>query len=238
MHQKILSLIRRAIGIPSIVRSSAESLAMQRLWLVVQDSPWFKNKSLSPGGYAMDSLSLHDLFCILNDAKPRNILEFGLGQSSKLVHQWAAFSGANALTIEHDPGWITYFKSHVGESYPVNIRQVDLETIDVCGAPTLSYNAQAMHLLGGEYDLIVVDGPFGYNQTQYARPQILEFTRRLASDFCIFMHDSERKTEQNTLALLCQKLEEQGTNFVRRDNGDFVRHTVLCSESWKFLASL
>ncbi|MDR2865578.1 MAG: hypothetical protein LBV68_08220 [Spirochaetaceae bacterium] len=57
------------------------------------DSVWLKYKSFSPGGWAMDNAALFTLYRILNDMSPQNILEFGLGQSSKMIHQYAAFDG-------------------------------------------------------------------------------------------------------------------------------------------------
>lgn len=52
------------------------------------------------------------------------------------------------------------------------------------------------------------------------------------------MHDTERPGEQETLLLLCEKLNQNGVDFLRRDYGFARQHTVVCSKSWKFLTSI
>jgi hypothetical protein len=206
-------------------------------FLAIQDCAWLKHKGFSFGGYAMDTFSLHCLFRILNDVKPKNIVEFGLGQSSKMVHQYAEFHKANALTVEHDAGWINYIKTHA-PTINFNIRQADLETVTVCGAKTVTYKNIEQLCENGEVNLYIVDGPPG--QRRCSRPQILDVVpQTLAKDFCIFIHDTDRSGERQTVRLLCKKLSRNGVEFLRKDYTRGERwHTVICSKSWMFLTSI
>jgi hypothetical protein len=219
-----------------------EIYAMQKLQLAIADCPWLKFRSFSPGGMAMDALALHNLFRILNDVRPKNILEFGLGQSSKLVYQYAGCREAKALTIEHDQGWIDYSLAHIGNNYPVNVRQFDLETIKINNKKTLTYKG-IKEFAGGEpraegYDLIIVDAPIG-SRMHFSRTQILEFVpESLAKVFCIFVHDTNRRGEKRTLNLLYKKLERNGIPFLRREYKGVRNHTVVCSPDWNFLTSM
>ena len=110
MKKKILRFMKKIIGTEGI---SAEISAIKDAQLfrgIIEDCQWLAYKSFAPGGWAMDNAALYTLFRILNEVKPVRILEFGLGQSSKLVHQYAHFSvGVSALTIEHDCNWIDFF---------------------------------------------------------------------------------------------------------------------------------
>ena len=54
---------------------------------------------------------LYVLYRILDEAKPRRILELGLGQSTKMISQYALSDPAVEHTVvEHDPVWIDFFK--------------------------------------------------------------------------------------------------------------------------------
>ena len=207
----------------------------------IQDCPWLKIKGFSLGDfhYAMDALALHNLFRILEDVKPKNILEFGLGQSSKLVHQYAEYFQTNALTIEHDGDWIIYMKTHAPD-VKFNIRQADLEKIKINNVETVSYKnvEKLFSFLPDGGTLIIVDGP--PYQPHYSRPQILSFVSQLEKDFCIFIHDSQRIGEKETIAQLHNELSNKKIEFLQRDYhwSSVQQHTVLCSKSWKFLTSI
>ena len=230
MFKALKYLIQKHLGITAIYNSIMFSLA-------IQDSLWLKHKNFGLGdlGWAMDSLALHNLFRILNDVKPNNILEFGLGQSSKMVHQYAEYYSAKALTVENDQSWIDYIKESA-TYINFNIRQTDLETVKINGVETLSYKKNAQ-IDNEKFQLIIIDGPRG--QRRYSRPQILDFVQRLADDFCVFIHDSERAGEQETIKLLVENLRQNNIKFLKKDYTRSTKwHTVICSSSWKFLTTI
>jgi len=231
MFRGIKYLIQKHLGITAVYNGIMFSQS-------IQDSLWLKYKSFALGdfGWAMDSLALHNLFRILNDVKPKNILEFGLGQSSKMVHQYAEYHKANALTIEHDKDWIAYITASASQ-INFNIRQMDLDTIKINDVETISYK-QVEQIGSEEIELMIVDGPPG--QKRYSRSQILNFVpQKLAKDFCIFVHDSERFGERETIKLFCEKLNQNSIEYLKRDYSRSTKwHTIVCSPSWKFLTTL
>ena len=230
MFKKIKAKLRSSLGIAEIRGGVMFSSA-------IQDSEWLKYKGFSFGGWAMDAFSLHNLFRVLNDVKPKNIIEFGLGQSSKMVHQYAGFYKANALTVEHDKDWISYIKTHA-PLINFNILQADLETVTVNGAKTVTYKNIAELCGNEEVNLYIVDGPPG--QRRCSRSQILDFVpQKLAKDFCIFIHDTQRSGERETINLLCEKLSQNGIEFLRKNYSDYkCWHTIICCKNWKFLTSI
>jgi len=248
MRTNIMRFIRRIVGVEQLLKTQKSilytvnaSYHASRFSQAIQDCSWLKHKGFSFGDFnwAMDALALHNLFRILEDVKPRNIIEFGAGQSSKLVHQYAEYYKVNALTVEHDQDWIDHIKIHAPQ-INFNIRQVGLEKIKINDKETFSYcNIAQLFCFGSGGNLIIVDGPFG--QPHYSRSQILEFVLDIAQrDFCVFMHDSERVGEQETLSLFCEKLNQNGVEyFVKNYFWSYNKqHTVICSKSWKLLITL
>ena len=251
MRAKFLRFVRRVIGTEQLLEKQKRILFAAeatyhatKFSQTIKDCPWLKYKGFSFGDsvgdfyWAMDALALHNIFRILEDAKPKIILEFGLGQSSKMVHQYAEYYKANALTIEHDQDWINYIKNHASQ-INFNVCQADLESVEINGTKTTSYKnivnicSSALSKTGGHF--IVLDG---FSGQHYSRPPILDFVRELGEDFCIFMHDSERVGEQETLSLLYKKLNQNGTEFLQRNYNSTKQHTIVCSKSWKFLISI
>ncbi|MBR4213922.1 MAG: hypothetical protein IKR94_01210, partial [Bacteroidales bacterium] len=128
----------------------------------IRECPWLQHKSFSPGGWAVDYGCLYTLYRVLNDIHPKNILEFGLGQSSKLIHQYANYyKDANALTYEHDSEWIEFFNKGKTGDYNVNIYKTELEEVEYHGIKTLSYKNNCDELKGQKFDMIMIDAPFG-----------------------------------------------------------------------------
>ena len=105
----------------------------------VADSAWLKYKSFSPGLWAADFGLLYTLYRALGSMKPRSIAEFGLGQSSKMVHQYAGYFQADAVTYEHDAEWVKFFNEGRDGDYPVQVELLELETIRYKDCETVTY---------------------------------------------------------------------------------------------------
>lgn len=77
----------------------------------VSGSDWLKDKSFSPGRWAVGYQYLYAVYRILNTVKPKKILELGLGQSTKLLSQYAkANKEVKHIVVEHDQEWIDFYK--------------------------------------------------------------------------------------------------------------------------------
>ena len=84
---------------------------------ISSDSVWLKNKAFSAGRWAVGYQYLYVVYRILNEVKPRRILELGLGQSTRLLGQYAAYNPEVQHTVvEHDPNWIQFFQQDFGLS--------------------------------------------------------------------------------------------------------------------------
>jgi hypothetical protein len=91
---------------------------------------------------------------------------------------------------------------------------------------------------GLEYDLIIVDGPFG--SEHYSRSQIINFVKgSLSKQFCIFMDDAERKGEKETITMVCKTLNDRKIRYLLKNYiGEKNHHVIICSNDLTFLTSL
>lgn len=254
---KIRTAIRLFLKIDKILSLTRDLYAAQIFHDRILDSPWFTRQCLSPGQYAVDYGFLKTLYNILTTMQPRNILEFGLGQSSKLVHQYAAHFGANALTCEHNDDWISFFfrsettdvtsvpppatfdspfvvNSSLG--YPIKIRRLPLGTIIIRNVPTTSYQDVETVFDGEQFDFILVDGPYGTDR--FSRPQIIPLSEHnLAERFCILIDDTQRPGEQETIAEVQSGLRRRNIPFVTCTHPSCKTHSLILSPSLAFLGT-
>lgn len=238
MKQKIKNVLGSFRVLNENNRYLKEILKGQVFNSTIQESVWLREKSFSPGGWAIDYAVLYTLYRILNDINPKSILEFGLGQSSKMIHQYAAyFKDTSALTIEHDEKWVNFFKRSLTEAYPINIELCTLETIKYKGYETLSYKDLENILQGKRYDLVIVDAPFG--APHYSRSQVINLVPHfLGKDFCIIIDDYNRSGEKETFTELCKTLSANNIAYHSAVYSGLKDHALLCSGDWKFLTSL
>lgn len=203
----------------------------------IVDSEWLKYKSFSPGEWAADYGLLYTLYRTLGSMKPNSIAEFGLGQSSKMVHQYAAWFHKNAVTYEHDAEWVRFFNEGREGDYPVNVQLMELETIQYKGVATVTYKDLRSVVKGRQFDFVLVDGPYGSDR--YSRSEVLELVNGfLAERFCIIIDDTDRVGENETAQEVMNLLRQQGIAFCSREYHASKIHTLICSADLKFLTSL
>ena len=206
----------------------------------IDGSKWFINKNISPGGPAVDYAFFYTLYRTLSSFKPHNILEFGLGQSSKMIHQYASFYNRNAVTVEHDKNWANFFTESIDGDYPVKIKIMELDTIDYKGVKALTYKDCKKNFMGQKFDLILVDGPFGYApDTIYSRPQIIEIVKNnIADNFVIIIDDFDRTGEKNTTKEIFDYFNQENIKYVYQEYGSLKKHLLVTTPRHNFLTSL
>ena len=215
----------------------AEILRAQIFNNTITGSEWLKYKSFSPGEWAAGYGLLYTIYRSLSSVKPSSLVEFGLGQSSKMIHQYADFYRKEAVTIEHDKKWVDFFESGREGEYPIPVRLVDLETIAYKGQETVTYKDIDKVLEGKKFDFVLVDGPFGSDR--YSRSEVINVAmRNLADDFCIILDDTDRSAEMETACEVMDVLKEAGVSFCHTTYKAAKHHTLVCSPDWKFLTSL
>lgn len=221
----------------TIIHQQAELLMAQKYHDTIADYEWLKYKGISPGGWAIDYAFCYTLARTLNAMKPQSILECGLGQSSRLIHQYASYYNVDALTFEHDEKWIDFLKNEAGNHYPINICKLELSNIEYKGQKTLTYKDYKKITNDKKYDLLVVDGPFG--SSHYSRSQAIDLCKdNLSESFCVIIDDSERIGEKETVEEIKTVLKEKNIDFSFVDYSSVKTHTLICSKNLSFLTTL
>lgn len=218
-------------------RMAQESLAAITFSNAIQNSEWLKYKSFYPGRWAVEYTFLLTLFRIFEHHNFTNLLEFGLGQTSRMVHQYAAFYNVPAITVEHDDEWINFTRKDTHNAYPINVKILPLEMVDYSGYKTRTYQGVKTAFENQKFDFILADGPFG--SEHYSRSQIIQLAENnLAETFCIIIDDCNRIGEQETVAEVEKILKNNGVKYAINKYYGLSDYVVICSEDLKFLASL
>lgn len=171
----------------------------------IHDSKWLRNKSFSPGRSAVGYPLLYVIYRILDEVNPLRILEFGLGQSSKMLNQYANYyPGVQVTAIEHNSRWVDFFCSQNSLPQNASISLLEVENTKFNGYNTSVYKGLDLLIQDKVYDLILVDGPIG--SERFSKTQILDLIPlHICKDhFCVIIDDFNRVGEKDT----CNELEK------------------------------
>jgi hypothetical protein len=209
-NRKIDLIERRSFNI--------EKLAKENDWnnvfnSAIVGSTWFNNIPLNVGRWAGNYSLFYTLYRILNEIKPENILEFGLGETTKMIQAYKQYHNINSfcITIEQSEQWIDMrLKNDISSDYILLIKS-DIDEINVRGYKTSVYKdlPAILKVFNKRFDLILIDGPVG--SENYSRYNIIELINQqfLSDNFIIIIDDYNRRGEQQTV----EDLKETLTNF-------------------------
>ena len=229
-------------------RQAADSArhASEAVWAeifnnTIAGSTWLKDVSFSPGRWAVGYSYLYVMYRVLNETRPKRILELGLGQSTRMIAQYtAAFQDVEHIVVEHDPEWVGFFCN--GFLLPKNMKVVMLER------EMVPYkDAEAVRVFKGfketfqgqKFDFISVDAPLGGDMKQYARIDVLNLIPDgLSDNFVIMVDDCNRIGEAHTVNEIREKLAaNQIENRLGWYNGD-KSSALFCPTHMGFLCSM
>lgn len=169
----------------------------------IANSAWLKDKTFSPGRWALGYQALYVLYRALDEVHPTSILELGLGQSTNMISQYAALDPAvEHIVIEHDPEWIKFYLNRRQLSANSHILQLEREMVPYKDATAVRVFTDFKQSLDGKkFDLILIDAPLGGDMKQYARIDILSILPDcLKPSFVILLDDTQRAGEHHTQA--------------------------------------
>lgn len=167
-------------------------------------STWLKNKSFSPGRWAVGYPYLYVLYRCLNEIRPKNILELGIGQTTRMISQYAAhYKGVEHIAVDHDADWVKFFKHSFKLPVNTSIQIFDLEKTKYKEDPeVLSYSGFSDAFENKKFDLISIDAPFGGPRGGkiYARIDVCRLLPSILSDSFVIMLDDVNRKEDNAAA--------------------------------------
>lgn len=241
-YNDILEAVNSSKDISREIRNiNKEILWAETFNNTISDSSWLKDKSFSPGRWAVGYQYLYAVYRILNTVKPKKILELGLGQSTKLLSQYAkANKEVKHTVVEHDQEWIDFYKRENELAENTEILKLEREYRKYKNDDkVLAFKEFKENLQGQKFDFISIDAPLGANAKIYARVDVLEILPEcLEEDFVIVIDDYNRKGEKNTVNEIENILKEYKIKWNKGYYYGLKHSIVICSSNLKFICSL
>lgn len=223
------------------MRYASEAVWAEVFNNAISGSAWLKNTAFSPGRWAVGYSALYVIYRVLNEARPKRILELGLGQSTRMIAQYAAaHEDVEHTVVENDAEWIAFFKNDFALSERTKIVQMDLEMVPYKDAEAVrTFKNFKETFAGQKFDFIFIDAPIGGDMTQYARIDVLGLLPEcLSEDFVIMLDDAERSGEIHTTAEMEKCLQENAVSY-KKGRYCGKKDTILISaEHMSFLTSM
>lgn len=208
----------------------------------IKDSKWLKSKNFSLNAGAANYSFMYMLYRILDEVKPKNILELGLGQTTKLTSQYVNyFKDSTVTVIESDSDWIEVFSQNLNLTENIKIIQKDVETFTYNNTENLRYKNFTDGFSNQKFDLIMIDGPNGFFRDtmkflDYSRSNVWDLIPNyLSDDFIIVIDDYERKGEQNTIKKVKELLKEFNIEYYDLTLGGINQQHIIASKNYKFV---
>ena len=222
-------------------RHASEAVWAQIFNNTIINSTWLKDKTFSPGRWAVGYPYLYVMYRVLNEMRPKRILELGLGQSTRMIAQYAAaYDNVEHIVVEHDPEWIKFFCNDFSMSDSSRIVQLDLEMRPYKDADAVrTYRNFKQTFEGQKFDFISVDAPLGGDMIQYARIDVLNLIPGgLSENFIIAVDDCNRVGESNTVKEIQQSLTEHQIDYRVGWYSGEKSNVLICPSHMGFLCSM
>lgn len=232
----------------SITKNNNTAIKIQKetLWSsifnnTIRDSKWLINQAFSPGRWAMGYPALYILYRVLEQFTPCHILELGLGQSTKMITQYAAQNkGIEHFVVEHDSEWIDFYKKNNAVSSNTNIICLDREIISYKDAEEVRVFRNFKRTFESyKFDLIVIDAPLGGDMKKYARIDALSLIgTNLCEQFVLILDDVNRAGEKNTMNEISFQLTQANIQYNQKVYEGEKETCLWTTPQWNFLCSL
>lgn len=196
---------------------------------------------IGDGDWAVGYSYLSVLCKILQIKMPSNILEMGLGQSSKVLMSYQKYSGCDYRIIEQDEEWYRFFKKDTGSL--LDHAQVFIKPVKQVYNEKYGTNVNCYSDIGdvieksNTFDLISIDGPWGSDGI--SRIDILPYIPQcLKKSWCILVDDYERIGEKNMIVELEEILQKSSTVYCKKIYGKYRQLCLFASSDNKFFCSM
>lgn len=193
--------------------------------------------SLNIGRWAGSYSFFYVLNRTLKDYKPKRILEFGLGESSKFISTYIKYYNTEAkhTIIEHDQNWIDFFKKSFVLAENSTIVFSSPSTIQINNYTVNSYsNLDEIDI--NEFDIIIVDGKSSPN---LSRGYIIELSKKILKnkEIIIILDDTHRNCEKETEIELSKTLKDKDILFRKATYSGVKSLTLFVTEKYKYATS-
>ena len=216
-------------------------------WAVIfQDSiknSWLEHVGLSLGRWAIGYPFAYILFRALEAQKPLNILELGLGESTKIILSYKKQSQdlVRYTVVEASQEWLDFFQRSnadlVGDTELIHLEYQfskfrDFQDVRV-------FNGFEEKFKNKKYDLICIDALLGGDMKEICRVDILSIIPiSLNTTFVILLDDFNRQTEKNLAKLIFEELDKNQIAYVSGTYDGEKSTLLIASPDLAYLKSL
>jgi len=180
----------------------------------IRGKKWLTELSISPGRWAGNYSFFYILTRILSDYKPKKIIEFGLGESTKVISSFIEneLHDSTHVVVEHNNDWITEFNNRFKVSKNSSFLRLSLEEKNINNYNVTCYSG-IEEKVNEVFELYIIDGPLGSDR--FSRFDICLLANKLTANdqFIIIIDDYEREGEQDTGNQLMKILESKKIKF-------------------------
>lgn len=222
-------------------RHASEAVWAQIFNNTISESLWLKDKTFSPGRWAVGYPYLYVMYRVLNETRPKHILELGLGQSTRMIAQYAAaFQDVEHIVVEHDPEWVEFFCNDFPLPKNTKVVMLEREMVPYKDADAVRvFKGFKETFQGQKFDFISVDAPLGSDMPQYSRIDVLNLVPDgLTPNFVIMVDDCDRSGEINTVQEIRKKLSNSGIAQRMGRYSGAKTCSLVCPDHFGFLCSL
>ena len=222
-------------------RHASEAVWAQIFNNTISESLWLKDKTFSPGRWAVGYPYLYVMYRVLNETRPKRILELGLGQSTRMIAQYAAaFQDVEHIVVEHDPEWVEFFCNDFPIPKNTKVVMLEREMVPYKDADAVRvFKGFKETFQGQKFDFISVDAPYGADMKQYSRIDVLNLIPDgLSEKFVIMVDDTERNGETHTISEIESYLTEAQILYSRGKYSGRKDCMIVCAKQIGFLSSL
>ncbi|MCU0428809.1 MAG: hypothetical protein MUF42_02445 [Cytophagaceae bacterium] len=240
MIQKVKKLYHRLLTLEEASLANTKELEWAHIYHdSIRGKKWLEELSLSPGRWAGNYSFFYVLNRILSDHRPKRIIEFGLGESTKMISSFLSheLTDSKLLTVEHSKDWNDAFNKRFKRSERCQTLLVELQEKEYKGKHYTGYK-DITAKVNEKFDLYLVDGPFGSDH--YSRYDIAAITHNLNKEdqFIIIMDDCQRLGEEQTIIELESSLLNRGISVFKGKYEGNKSQIVLATEKYKYSTSL
>jgi hypothetical protein len=200
----------------------------------IRGRKWLEELGISPGRWAGNYSFLYILTRVLIDYKPSRILEFGLGESSKLISACISneLQSSNHVVLEQSAEWIETFKTRYKLANNTSILHLPLIEISVNNYLVNSF--KGIEVVKDSFELYIVDGPFGSDR--YSRYDICLLAANFSEgdEFIIIIDDYNRIGEKDTANALLEIFQKKGINVVTGVYSGNKSQIIIATERYKY----
>ena len=206
----------------------------------VCESSWLLNKSFSLCRAAISYLGLYLLYRVLDEMKPKSILEMGLGQSTKMISQFVSQDQQRIhYVVENNKDWAAFYLNNNTVPQNTKLTMLTAEIRPFKSANVRAYKDFKETFGTKRFDYIAIDGPGSYDMKKYSRIDVLSILPDcLNSSFVITLDDAQRNPEKATAREVCSALDAAHIKYRFTTYYGLRGVALWASEDWGFLCSL